>query len=199
MKKQPLAKKKKKTKQKKNNQKTTGKSGSSEAQWGVAIRFFQSTENHTNIYQNTKENNSAAEHHYKIKLWHNQKNYPWSDNQVKSLTLLDFFHLSASRKPSKSCYTRQVVLDFKSVMPVVISCDCQRNRLRTANCTRLPTIATCSDNYHNLKLTKDCVIWRVIMNHKDTGLFCQNQQAEKEEKSLEKNVWNRETHEWTDR
>lgn len=50
----------------------------------------------------------------------------------------------------------------------------------TANRTRFPAKATCSDNYHYLKLTKDCVIWRVIMNHKDIGLFCQERQKDRE-------------------
>lgn len=49
----------------------------------------------------------------------------------------------------------------------------------TANRTRLPTTATCSDNYHNLKLTKDCVIWQVIMNHKEIGPLCQEREKDR--------------------
>lgn len=58
----------------------------------------------------------------------------------------------------------------------------------TANRTRLPATATCSDNYHNRKLTKDRVIWLVIMNHKDIGLLRQERDREREGRKKQKLV-----------
>lgn len=55
----------------------------------------------------------------------------------------------------------------------------------TANCNRLTAIATCNiaDNYHRLELTKDCVIWVVIVNHRDMGLVCQGGERIKERRN----------------
>ncbi len=60
--------------------------------------------------------------------------------------------------------------------------------LMAAKRTRLPSTATCSDKYYNRKLTKDCVIWRVIMNHKDR--YAKREGESKKHRSSQKNKQN---------